>query len=122
MASDTVVVPFRVEQTEPSGAMAYFLATEHWLDAITPPLNDHIDQLVGVAQGLLGRAGAVPGAPAATAPPGEPVPARATPAGRRRTLPRPALVAAGAVLAIVLGVVATVVALQSGGGPDDGTS
>lgn len=36
--------------------------------------------------------------------------------GRRRALGKPALVAAGAVLAVVLGVVATVVALQSGGG------
>ena len=39
MASDVVILPFRVENVDPSGAMAYFLGTEHWLDALTPPIR-----------------------------------------------------------------------------------
>jgi hypothetical protein len=54
VASDVVVIPFRIESVEPTGAMAYFLASEHWLDAMTPPLESHIAQLVVVAEALLG--------------------------------------------------------------------
>jgi hypothetical protein len=54
VANDVVVIPFRIESVEPTGAMAYFLASEHWLDAMTPPLESHIAQLVVVVQALLG--------------------------------------------------------------------
>ncbi len=54
VANDVVVIPFRIESVEPTGAMAYFLASEHWLDAMTPPLDTHIAQLVGVVQALVG--------------------------------------------------------------------
>jgi hypothetical protein len=47
------VVPFRIASIEPTGAMAFFLASEHWLDAMTPPLESHIAHLVGIAQTLL---------------------------------------------------------------------
>jgi hypothetical protein len=53
VANDVVVIPFRIESIEPTGAMAYYLASEHWLDAMTPPLETHIAQLVKVAKALL---------------------------------------------------------------------
>lgn len=53
VASNVVVIPFRTEAVEPSGAMAYFLASEHWLDAMTPPLESHIARLVQVVGVLL---------------------------------------------------------------------
>jgi Septum formation len=46
-------VPFRTEQIELSGAMAYYLASEHWLDAVTPPLESHIARLLEVVQRIL---------------------------------------------------------------------
>ena len=43
--NNVIIIPFRIEQIDPTGAMAYFLSTEHWLDAITPPLESHIAKL-----------------------------------------------------------------------------
>jgi hypothetical protein len=45
VAKDVVVIPFRIQDIDPTGAMAYFLSSEHWLDAITPPLEKHIEKL-----------------------------------------------------------------------------
>ena len=45
VANDVIIIPFRIENIDPTGAMAYFLSTEHWLDAITPPLEEHIEKL-----------------------------------------------------------------------------
>ena len=45
VANDVIIIPFRIENIDPTGAMAYFLSTEHWLDAITPPLERHIEKL-----------------------------------------------------------------------------
>jgi hypothetical protein len=55
VASGAVVIPFRIESVEPTGAMAYYLAGEHWLDAMNPPLESHIGRLVTVAGALLER-------------------------------------------------------------------
>ncbi|MFH1764461.1 MAG: TIR domain-containing protein [Gemmatimonadota bacterium] len=41
-----VVVPFRIEDVSPSGALEYFLSAPHWLDALTPPLEKHLRQLL----------------------------------------------------------------------------
>jgi hypothetical protein len=57
---DVVVVPVRIESVEPTGVMAYYLASEHWLDAMSPPLESHICRLVQVAQALLETAQAPP--------------------------------------------------------------
>lgn len=39
------VIPFRIEDVLPSKAMEYFLSSPHWLDALQPPLERHIEQL-----------------------------------------------------------------------------
>ena len=39
------IVSFRIENIEPSGDLRYSLAGLHWLDAITPPLENHIYKL-----------------------------------------------------------------------------
>lgn len=46
VANNVIIIPFRIENIDPTGAMAYFLSTEHWLDAITPPLDKHIQKLI----------------------------------------------------------------------------
>ncbi|MBE0686159.1 MAG: TIR domain-containing protein [Anaerolineaceae bacterium] len=50
VANNVIIIPFRIENIDPTGAMAYFLSTEHWLDAITPPMEEHINQLGNVIQ------------------------------------------------------------------------
>src|SRR5580765_398432 len=59
------IVPFRVENVAPTGAMEYALSNTHWLDALSAPLEPHITALVATARHLLG---VVPGAQAGTAP------------------------------------------------------
>ena len=39
------VVPLRIEDTPPSKTMEYFISAPHWLDALTPPLDRHIERL-----------------------------------------------------------------------------
>jgi hypothetical protein len=50
VANDVIIIPFRIENIDPTGAMAYFLSSEHWLDAITPPLKNHIEKLANTIE------------------------------------------------------------------------
>jgi hypothetical protein len=51
---EKAIVPFRIEKIEPDGSMEYYLGHLHWLDALTPPLEDHIEKLSGHIQSILG--------------------------------------------------------------------
>jgi Protein of unknown function (DUF3365)/TIR domain len=48
------VIPFRTEDVQPSRSLGYFLETVHWLDAITPPLQNHLATLTDQVKQLLG--------------------------------------------------------------------
>jgi formylglycine-generating enzyme required for sulfatase activity/tetratricopeptide (TPR) repeat protein len=48
-----VIVPFRIEDIEPSGACAYYLRVPHWLDALTPPMEQHLDKLARTVRAIL---------------------------------------------------------------------
>lgn len=39
------IVPFRIEDVQPSKKLRYYLSTPHWLDALPPPAEDHFDYL-----------------------------------------------------------------------------
>ncbi len=49
------VIPFRIENVMPTKALEYFLSTPHWLDAFTPPLDEHVRQLAVSIKRLLGK-------------------------------------------------------------------
>jgi len=49
------ILPFRVEDITPTGAMEYALGNTHWLDAFTPPLDSHIAALASTARRMLAR-------------------------------------------------------------------
>jgi len=40
------IVPLRIEDIAPTQAMEYYLGSIHWLDALTPPLAKHLQQLI----------------------------------------------------------------------------
>lgn len=40
-----IIVPFRIEDITPSKSMEYLISVPHWLDAITPPMEKHFEQL-----------------------------------------------------------------------------
>lgn len=48
-----IIVPFRVEDVLPSKSMEYLISVPHWLDAISPPLEKHIDELAGNIERIL---------------------------------------------------------------------
>ena len=49
------IMPFRIEDVMPGKALDYFIGNVHWLDALTPPLEHHLDRLVQNVTTLLSR-------------------------------------------------------------------
>jgi len=47
------ILPFRIENVTPSKSMEYFVSSSHWLDAMTPPLERHLQKLGDTVQMLL---------------------------------------------------------------------
>ncbi len=47
------VVPIRIEDVAPSEALEYFISARHWLDAFTPPFEQHVDRLADAVKRLL---------------------------------------------------------------------
>jgi hypothetical protein len=71
---DKVIIPFRVENVELDKGLAYYLSKTHWLDALTRPLEQHIDRLAGTIRKVSGLDGSPPPpltiqVPAAAVPP-----------------------------------------------------
>jgi uncharacterized RDD family membrane protein YckC len=50
------ILPFRIEDVPLSPSLEYFIGTVHWLDALTPPLDEHLQHLVETMRLLLSRA------------------------------------------------------------------
>jgi hypothetical protein len=49
------IAPFRIENVMPSGSLEYYLDVTHWLDALTPPLEQHIEKLSNDVARLLSK-------------------------------------------------------------------
>ncbi|HVZ68031.1 MAG TPA: toll/interleukin-1 receptor domain-containing protein [Rhizomicrobium sp.] len=47
------VIPLRIENVMPAKSLEYFLSTPHWLDAFTPPLEQHLNYLADVIGHIL---------------------------------------------------------------------
>ena len=98
--SGLVIIPLRIDDVAPEGSFEYYLSTEHWLDALTPPLEAHLDRLAASVLRILSpdEIHAGPSASLATAPvqatvqqpPSPPVP----PWGPPTAPPQPPLAAA----------------------------
>jgi hypothetical protein len=57
VAKGIPIVPFRIEDVPMSKALEYFISSPHWLDALTPPLERHLEYLARTVQLLLSRPG-----------------------------------------------------------------
>jgi hypothetical protein len=51
------IIPLRVEAVMPGKALDYFISSVHWLDAITPPLESHLESLANTVLTLISREG-----------------------------------------------------------------
>jgi TIR domain/PDZ domain len=45
VAKGVLVIPFRIDDVPMSKELEYFLSSQHWLDAMTPPLEQHLTKL-----------------------------------------------------------------------------
>ncbi len=112
VAGDVIILPFRIENVDPTGALAYFLGTEHWLDAITPPMERHIERLSKTVRLLITR---------------EPVPREdldkppAVLGGKRRSAWRSPAIAGASLLTVGLVVAFAVLGLPGRGNPPPAT-
>lgn len=48
-----VVVPVRLQDVLPTQSLEFFLSSDHWLDATSPPLERHLDKLLNTVRALL---------------------------------------------------------------------
>ena len=48
-----IIIPLRIENILPSEDIEFFISSSHWLDAVTPPLEGHLNQLADTIFTLL---------------------------------------------------------------------
>jgi osmotically-inducible protein OsmY len=73
VSKSLTIIPIRIEDVAPTRALEYYISPVHWLDAVAPPLEPHLEALAGKIQILLSKAGverhdATAPAPAVRAP------------------------------------------------------
>ena len=47
------IIPFRVDDIEPTKALEYFISSSQWMDAFSPPLERHLDNLAKTVKAVL---------------------------------------------------------------------
>jgi hypothetical protein len=58
VSKSLTIIPFRIEDVPPSRGLEYCISLPHWLDAMTPPLQQHINRLVHAVTANVGFASA----------------------------------------------------------------
>jgi len=95
------VIPLRIEDIAPTRSLEYFIGTVHWLDALTPPLENHLRRLTDTVKALLQVS---PPGPGIAEKLSAPVIAAPAPAPTHR--PVPAWLPAGAAALLVVAALA----------------
>jgi hypothetical protein len=99
------VIPLRIENVAPLDSLAFYLGPVHWLDALTKPLEGHLEKLSQSVIALLHAGGWVPGAPKASTPRGATVTRLIWPKSRTGRAVRLCMLVA---LVVVIGAIAVV--------------
>ncbi len=92
------IIPLRVEAVAPGKSLDYFISSVHWLDAITPPLEQHLESLAKTILTILPQERTPPATVYQPVPPAPIVPA---PAKSKTGL----FIGLGAALLVVIGLV-----------------
>ncbi len=71
VSNGVAILPFRIEDVAPGKSLDYFIGSVHWLDALTPPLEQHLDHLAATVHQLIpsnagGTASGAAGSPVGT--------------------------------------------------------
>jgi hypothetical protein len=53
VSSGVAILPFRIEDVAPGKSLDYFIGSVHWLDAMTPPMEKHLDFLAATVHKLI---------------------------------------------------------------------
>src|SRR6185436_5546378 len=57
VSKSLTIIPIRIEDVAPTRALEYYISPVHWLDAVAPPLEPHLEALAGRIQILLAKRG-----------------------------------------------------------------
>jgi hypothetical protein len=66
VSKGVAILPFRIEDVAPGKSLDYFIGSVHWLDAMTPPMEKHLDDLAATVHKLIpapGESGAAVASP-----------------------------------------------------------
>jgi hypothetical protein len=64
------VMPFRIEDVMPNPGLEYYMGGVHWLDALTRPLDPHIEKLALLLKSYIGTTAPPQDTPTVSLPPG----------------------------------------------------
>ncbi len=53
VSNSVPIIPFRIEDVTPGASLDYFIGSVHWLDALTPPMEQHLDALAATVRKLV---------------------------------------------------------------------
>lgn len=104
VSNGVAILPFRIEDVAPGKSLDYFIGSVHWLDAMTPPMEKHLDILVETVHKLLGALSGGEVKPIPPIPPPIPPPPPPAPAPLSRTM-LIGIAAAVVLVAVALGVI-----------------
>ena len=54
VSNEIPIIPLRIDNVLPSESMEFYLSSVHWLDAITPPIEKHLEKLTDTILRILG--------------------------------------------------------------------
>jgi hypothetical protein len=94
------IIPFRIEDVQPNPSLQYYISAQHWLDALTPPLEQHILKLAETVSVLLNKSIPPPTQGIQPQPPGP------SPPSTTRRPPRRTLVLSAVIVLVVISVIA----------------
>ncbi len=80
------IIPFRVDDIPPARSLEYFISTAQWMDAFSPPLERHLDNLAKTVKSVI-KSSPLPSANVPAQPERPPIPqAPATPPAWRKPI------------------------------------
>jgi hypothetical protein len=124
VSTGIAILPFRIEDVPLSPSMEYFISAPHWLDALTGPLEEHLERLAATVEAILARGDSAAQPVGRTQPVQVTAPSPPPPAINRQTaITRLPLALAGAALLIfALGGIWGISRLQNHGMSDPPSS
>jgi hypothetical protein len=72
------IIPFRVDNIKPTRSLEYFISAAQWMDAFSPPLERHLDNLAKTVKSVI-KSPPLPGANVPAQPERPPIPGTPTP-------------------------------------------